>query len=237
MSSATGLVRVDGELDSWHCSPPMAHWIDVSLPLNDGLVPWPGDPPFRVKRVTDVARGDFCTFSTLSMSAHAGTHIDAPLHFLSRGRAVDALPLDATVGPARVIAIRSKTVIDAGELREHRIRPGERILFKTRNSTRRRPAGKFYKDYVAVLPDAAQYLASRGIRAVGIDGPSIGPYNEGLAETHRVLLGAGIWVIEGLDFRRAPAGPCDLLCLPLRIVGADGAPARAILRPRGRSRI
>jgi arylformamidase len=211
----------------------MAHWIDVSLPLNDGLVPWPGDPPFRVKRVTDVARGDFCTFSTLSMSAHAGTHIDAPLHFLKRGRAVDSLPLEATVGPARVIEIRNRALIDLEELRQHRLRFGERILFKTRNSTRRR-ARKFYKDYVAVSPKAAQYLASRQIQTVGIDGPSIGPYNEGLAETHRVLLSAGIWVIEGLDLRHAPAGPCDLICLPLRIVGADGAPARAILRPRGR---
>lgn len=212
----------------------MAHWIDVSLPLHDGLVPWPGDPPFRVKRVTDMARGDFCTFSTLSMSAHAGTHIDAPLHFLKRGRAVDTVPLEAMVGPARVIGIREK-IIGVDELRGHRIRSGERILFKTRNSARLRTTKKFFKDYVAVSPEAAQYLVSRRIQTVGIDGPSIGPYDEGLAETHRVLLSAGIWVIEGLDLRRAPAGPCDLICLPLRIVGADGAPARAIVRSRSRS--
>lgn len=214
-----------------------ATWIDVSLPLRHGLVPWPGDPPFQVKRESDLERGDFCTFSTLAMSAHAGTHMDAPLHFVKRGRPIDAMPLDATVGPARVIAIRDKAFIGADELSGNRIRPGERLLFKTRNSTRHRQAGKFFEDYVAVTPEAAKYLVSRCIRTVGIDGPSIGPFNEGLAETHRALLGAGIWVIEGLDLSRVPAGRYDLICLPLRIVGADGAPARAILRPRLRSRI
>ena len=145
---------------------------------------------------------------------------------------MDTLPIDATVGPARVIPILNRRIIGADELERHRIRSGERLLFKTRNSSRNRQAGKFFKDYVAVSPDGAQYLVSRRVRAVGIDGHSIGPFREGMAETHRVLLRAGIWIIEGLDLRRAPVGPCDFVCLPLRIVGADGAPARAILRPR-----
>lgn len=213
----------------------MQSWIDVSIALRHGLVPWPGDPPFRINRVSDIARGDVCTFSTLSMSAHAGTHIDAPLHFLGNGRPVDTLPIDVTVGLARIITIRNRAIIEQDELRKHRIRSGERVLFKTRNSSRHRQAGTFFKDYVAVSPDAAQYLVSRRVRMVGIDGHSIGPFQGGMAETHRVLLGAGIWVIEGLDLRRAPAGPCDFICLPLRIVGADGAPARAILRPRPRN--
>ena len=106
-----------------------ATWIDVSLPLRHGLVPWPGDPPFQLKRESDLERGDFCTFSTLAMSAHAGTHMDAPLHFLRRGRAIDAMPVDATVGPARVIAIRNRAFIGADELAGNRIRPGERLLF------------------------------------------------------------------------------------------------------------
>ena len=205
-------------------------WIDVTVPLRDGLVPWPGDPPFRLDRVSDLARGDVCTFSTLSMSAHAGTHIDAPLHYLRRGCAIDRLPIDATVGHARVIQIDNPCVIDPDELRSHRIRTGERLLFKTQNSAQGRGA-KFYENYVAVSPEAARYLASRRLRAVGIDGPSIGPFNHG-AETHRVLLAAGVWIIEGLDLTRAPTGACDLICLPLRIVGGDGAPARAILRSR-----
>jgi len=209
---------------------PTPRWFDVSVPLRDGLLPWPGDPPFRRTPLSDMERGDVCTVSMLSMSAHAGTHLDAPLHFLPRGRSVDRWPLDATVGPARVIAIRNPRIVDVDELRPHRIRKGERVLLKTRNSGRKRP-GMFFKDYVSVSPAAARYLAARSLRAVGIDGPSIGPFEDG-AETHRVLLGAGIWIVEWLDLRRIPAGPCDLICLPLRVVGGDGAPARAILRPR-----
>ena|SRR5439155_4628045 len=140
------------------------------------------------------------------------------------------LPLDATVGPARVVRIRNPHAIGLADVRPHRIRTGERLLFKTRNSARGR-AGNFFEDYVAVSPEAACYLASRGIRVVGIDGPSIGPFQSG-AETHRVLLAAGIWIIEGLELSRVPSGRCDLICLPLRIVGGDGAPARAIIRPR-----
>jgi len=209
---------------------PTSRWLDVSVPLRDGMLPWPGDPAFRLKRLSDMERGDACTVSTLSMSAHAGTHVDAPLHYLRRGRSVDQWPLDATVGPARVIPIRHPRVVDVDELRTHRIRKGERLLVKTRNSARKRP-GMFFKDYVSVTPAAARYLASRRLRAIGIDGPSIGPFEEG-AETHRILLDAGIWIVEWLDLRRIPAGPCDLMCLPLRVVGGDGAPARAILRPR-----
>ena len=211
---------------------PARDWFDVSVPLRNGLIPWPGDPPFRLKRIFDLARGDVCTFSTLSMSAHAGTHVDAPLHYLQRGRSVDLFPLDATVGPARVITIRNPRVIDVEELRPHQIRKGERLLLKTRNSARGK-AGVFFKDYVALSPQAARYLASRRLRAVGIDGPSVGPFEKG-AETHRILLGAGIWIVEWLDLRRTPAGLYDLICLPLRIVDGDGAPARAILRSRSR---
>lgn len=205
-------------------------WIDVSIRLRHGLVPWPGDAPFELNRVSDLAHGDVCTFSTLSMSAHAGTHVDAPLHFVKGGRSVDTLPLDATVGPARVIVIRNPRVITAAEIRAHRIRPGERLLFKTRNAARRQP-GVFFKSYVAIAPDAAEYLAARRVRAIGIDGPSIAPPDRHMAQTHRVLLRAGIWIIEWLDLRRVSAGRCHLVCLPLRIVGGDGAPARAILRP------
>jgi arylformamidase len=213
---------------------PTPRWFDVSVPLRDGLVPWPGDPAFRLTRVSDMKRGDTCTFSTLSMSAHAGTHVDAPRHFLRSGRSVDLWPLDATIGRARIIPIRNPRIIDVNELQTHRIRTGERLLLKTRNSARNRP-GMFFKNYVSVSPAAARYLAARRLRAIGIDGPSIGPFEDG-AETHRILLGAGIWIVEWLDLRHIPAGPCDLICLPLRIVGGDGAPARAILRPRSARR-
>jgi arylformamidase len=126
----------------------MGRWIDISIQLRNGLVPWPGDPPFELKRVNDMARGDVCTFSTLSMSAHAGTHIDAPLHFVKRGRCVDALPLDATVGPARVIAIRNRNLITAGELRPHlRIAGGDgspaRAVLRPSKLRNRRRSGTY----------------------------------------------------------------------------------------------
>jgi arylformamidase len=209
------------------------HWIDVSIRLRHGLVPWPGDAPFALNRVSDLGRGDECTCSTVSMSAHAGTHVDAPLHFIKGGRSVDTLPLDATVGPARVIVIRNPRAITTEEIRSHGIRAGERLLFKTRNSARRQP-GVFFENYVALAPDAAAYLAARRVRAIGIDGPSIAPSDRHMAQTHRVLLRAGIWIIEWLDLRRVSAGRCHLVCLPLRIVDGDGAPARAILRPSKR---
>jgi len=207
----------------------MSQWIDVSVRLRNGLLPWPGDAPFALNRVSDLARGDVCTLSTVSMSAHAGTHVDAPLHFVKGGRSVDTMRLDATIGPARVIAIRNPRVITTEEIRPHRIRAGERLLFKTRNGAGREP-GHFFESYVAVAPDAAKYLAARRVRAVGIDGPSIAPPDHDMAETHRILLRAGIWIIEWLDLRRVPAGRYDLVCLPLRIVDGDGAPARALLR-------
>jgi arylformamidase len=207
----------------------MTHWIDVSIRLRHGLLPWPGDAPFELKRVSDLARGDACTFSTLSMSAHAGTHVDAPLHFIKGGRSVDALPLDATIGPARVILIRNPRAITTEEIRSHGIRAGERLLFKTRNSAQRQP-GVFFDNYVGIAPDAADYLAGRRVRAIGIDGPSIAPPGRHMAQVHRVLLRAGIWIIEWLDLRRVSAGRCHFVCLPLRIVDGDGAPARAILR-------
>src|SRR5438093_29616 len=181
-------------------------WIDISIPLRDGLVPWPGDPPFHLERLFDLARGDICNCSMLSTSAHIGTHMDAPLHFLRRGRSIDTLPLEATVGPARVVSVRNPQAISLDDVRRYRIRTGERLLFKTRNAGRG-GGGQFFEDYVAVSPEAARYLASRRLRAVGIDGPSIGRQNG--AETHRILLAAGIWIIEGLDLRRVPAGRGD----------------------------
>jgi arylformamidase len=143
--------------------------------------------------------------------------------------------IDATIGQARVIALPRARMIDVASLRPHRIREGERVIFKTSNSRKDR-VGTFFEDYVAVTPDAAAYLVDRGLRTLGIDGPSVGPFHEGIVETHQILLGAGIWIIEGLDLSRVSAGSYDLVCLPLRVVGADGAPARVIVRPRARRR-
>jgi arylformamidase len=208
-------------------------WIDISVPLRSGMAVWPGDPPVRIERITAIASGAVTNLSAVSMCLHTGTHVDAPLHFLDGGRSVAEMPLDALVGPARVIGIRDPKAIRACELWPLGIRHGERILFKTRGSRRRWQAAEFRQDYVCLAPDAAGFLAERGVRAVGIDYLSIGAPGEEGYEVHRTLLRAGVWIIEGLDLSPVPAGRYDLICLPLKAPGADGAPARAILRTRG----
>ncbi|HEY3352450.1 MAG TPA: cyclase family protein [Polyangia bacterium] len=206
-------------------------WIDVSVPIRPGMPRWPGDPAIRVARVAQLAHGDDANVSTLAFGAHTGTHVDAPRHYLAGGVAVDAMPLEATVGPARVIGIRDPDRITADELRDHAVRRGERLLLRTRNSGRVWRAPRFQRRYVALTKAAAELLAARRVRAVGIDALSVGPFGPEGAEVHRALLGAGVWIIEGLDLARVRPGPCELCCLPLKLVGADGAPARVIVRP------
>ncbi len=187
----------------------------------------------RVERIAAIAQGARLNLSSISMCLHTGTHVDAPLHFLDGGRDIEDMPLDAVLGPARVIAIRDPKAIRARELAPLRIRRGDRLLFRTRGARRRWQAAEFTPDYVHVAPDAAAFLVERGVRAVGIDYLSIGAPNEEGYEVHRVLLRAGVWVIEGLNLSAAPAGRYELICLPLRVPGADGAPARAALRSLG----
>jgi len=193
---------------------------------------WPGNPPVRIERVQDMDRGAHSNVSLLSMGSHTGTHVDAPIHFLKSGKGVDAMPFEAANGPARVIEIRSPDVIGTAELLGRGIRRGERVLFKTRNSSRRRPYAAFTETFVYLSTEAGCELAARGVRTVGVDYLSVGGYHENGAEIHRVLLGAGIWIIEGLDLSGIAPGRYDLACLPLRIVNGDGAPARAMLRRR-----
>jgi arylformamidase len=205
-------------------------WIDISAPVRSGMVHWPDDPEVEIVRVADMAKGHAYNLSRISMSAHTGTHIDAPLHLLSDGQAVDQMPLEAMVGPARVIDITNPRAVEPEELRGQGIQPGERLLLKTVNSRRCWTSSRFVEDYVGVSPAAAEFLAARRVRTVGIDYLSVGRYGPEGEQTHRILLGAGIWLIEGLDLSAVQAGSYDLVCLPLNLVGADGAPARAILR-------
>jgi arylformamidase len=209
-----------------------AAWIDVSVPLASGMVHWPGDPEVSISRISSMESGDACNVSTISMSAHTGTHMDAPLHFLANGAGLDRLPLEAVIGPARVIAIHDPRSVTAAELARHRIRWGERVLFRTHGAAARWKTGTFDEEYVFVSLDAARFLAARGVRVVGVDYLSVGGFREDSAETHRTLLGAGIWVVEGLDLGRVAPGRYDMVCLPLRIAGGDGAPARVALRRR-----
>jgi arylformamidase len=211
-------------------------WIDVSVKLRHGMPHWPDNPPIRIERLTDVERGDEATVSALSFGSHTGTHMDAPLHFISGGAGLDELDLGAVVGPCRVIAIEDPEAVHAAELERHGIVEGERILFRTRNSPRCWEADGFVEDFVYVAADAARHLAERKVRCVGIDYLSVGGFFHDAVETHRALLGAGIWIIEGLDLTDVAPGDHDLVCLPLSIDRSDGAPARAILRPVAKTR-
>jgi arylformamidase len=207
-------------------------WIDASLLLRPGMFVWPGDPPVKITQFKAISRGDSANVSMLSLGAHTGTHMDAPRHFLEGGPGMDKLPLEAVIGPARVIAIRDRASIGARELRTHRIRRGERIIFKTYGAAARWRKPGFSPDYVYVTNEAARFLADRGVRMVGVDYLSVGGFKKDSHETHRTLLGANIWIVEGLDLSRVPPGRYDLIALPLRILDADGAPARVVLRAR-----
>jgi arylformamidase len=157
--------------------------------------------------------------------------MDAPLHFLRTGLGIDAMPVDAGVGRARVIVIEDPALITVEELRRHRVRRGERIIFKTRNSPRCWKTDRFFKDFVSLSEAAARRLVASRVRTVGIDYLSIAGYESDTAAIHTILLKAGIWIIEGLNLSRVRPGMYDMLCLPLKIAGGDGAPARALLKP------
>lgn len=205
-------------------------WIDVSVPLHTGMVHWPDNPPVSIERELNMDRGDVCNVSKMSMGVHTGTHMDAPIHFIHGGIGIDQMPLTASIGRARVIEIGDTVSIKPGELAGHDIQRGERILFKTRNSARCWQSDDFVEDFVYIAHEAAQYLAALGVQTVGVDYLSVGGSHVDGPETHQALLGGGVWIIEGLNLSQVEPGIYDLICLPLRIVGGDGAPSRAIIR-------
>jgi arylformamidase len=207
----------------------LSDWIDISTPLRSGITVWPGDPAPRVEQRMFLEKGDPFNLTHLDMSVHTGTHMDAPRHFIASGAGMDALHFDAVVGPARVIECRDPVAVQPAELGA--LERGERILLKTRNSARLATAAGFLRDFVYISREAARRIAAAGVRAIGIDYLSVGGFEVDAAETHLELLGAGVWIIEGLDLSRVHPGKHELICLPLSIPGSDGAPARAILRP------
>lgn len=203
-------------------------WIDISIPLTTGMVCYPGDPPVTISRLSGEHEAEPLV-SHLSLCAHAGTHVDAPLHFLRYGKGIDEMPVEAMLGPVRIIAVTGSDVISLQDLEEQGISKEERLLFKTRNSGIW-GSDHFVEDYAHLSSDAASFLAQKGIITVGIDYLSIAGFNENESGTHRILLEAGIWIIEGLNLSAVEPGWYDLLCLPLMIKGAEAAPARVMVR-------
>jgi arylformamidase len=212
---------------------------DISLPISEGLAVWPGDPAVHITQPAHLDRGDAYTVSRLDLGAHTGTHVDAPAHFIAGGAGVDDLDLQVLVGPAWVVHARQAGALSAEILAGLAIPPGvERLLFRTRNSERwARGEQAFFPGFVGITPDGAQWLIDRGVRLVGVDYLSVASLAD-IVATHQVLLRAAVVLVEGLDLSRIDAGAYRLVCLPLKIAGGDGAPARAILiseQPPGRA--
>jgi arylformamidase len=203
--------------------------IDISVPIAPTLPVYPGDPPPRIARIADCAHGDLAIVSTIAAAVHVGTHVDAPSHFLPDGGGVETLPLDALIGEAVVVDVTAaRGHLDRTTLERLGLAPGERrVLFKTVGEDalgRPHPAA----DWIGILPDGAAWLVEQGVRLVGVDTLSCAPLDDP-APTHQVLLRAGVVILEGLDLRSVAPGRYHLVCLPLRIPGADGSPARAVL--------
>jgi arylformamidase len=202
---------------------------DISVPVKNGGVVYPGNPEIHIELQQDMSRGGSSNVSLLSIGSHTGTHVDAPLHMIPGGAGVDRIPLDALIGPALVIAFDDDVMaVTEAYLRSQPIAGHERVLLKTRNSQYIRERD-FHRDYTYLAPDGAEYLVSLGVRLVGIDYLSIEQFHSGHHRTHKTLLSRGVVIVEGLDLSEPPAGEYELYCLPLLLEGVDGAPARAVL--------
>jgi arylformamidase len=208
----------------------MLRIFDISLAITSGGTVYPGNPPIAIEAQQALARGDGANVSALSLGSHTATHVDAAKHFFDDGQTVDQLPLDRFVGPCTVIEL-DDTVMSIGrkELDAHDLDGAKRVLFKTRNSRVLQKQPEFVKDYTYIAPDAAEHLVSLGVELVGVDYLSVEQFRSGHHRTHRTLLGAGVVIIEGLALGEVPPGRYQLVCLPLKLRGLDGAPARAIL--------
>src|SRR5213592_2406425 len=209
-------------------------WIDVTATLDPARTPvYEGDAPMKFDFLKDMRKGDRLTLSVYSMGAHSGTHIDAPMHFIAGGAPIDQVALDPLIGAARVIDIPdSVQAIDAAELNRHEWKGARRVLFRTRSTLRGWMDSAFHKDFAYIAPDAAQLLADAGVVLVGVDYISAEQFGAPAPRTHQILLGRGIPIVEGLDLRPVQAGDYDLIVLPLKVRGHEGAPARAIMRKR-----
>ena len=203
--------------------------LDVSVPLAQGLPTYPGNPPFELQALKRIAEGGSSNVSRLVLGTHTGTHVDAPKHFIDDAAAVDALQLDLLIGRTRVIEIDKRGGITADELAAAGLREDLRVLFKTPNSALWN-SSTFHEDYTHLSEGAARYLVDQGVKVVGIDYLSVEGFKKAGAPAHRALLGSGVIIIEGLNLSEADPGMYEMYCLPLRVVGGDGAPARVLLK-------
>jgi arylformamidase len=205
--------------------------LDISVSLNAGLPVWPGDPQIVLERYRCISEGNASNDSRIACSVHSGTHVDAPAHFIENGATIEQLPLDVLIGSATVVELLNDDIITP-EILQALTLPGEikRLLFKTKNSALwDDPAHQFNPDFVALSADAAAWLVKKGVRLVGVDYLSVQLFKDIKPLTHRILLEAGVIIVEGLNLQSVRQGSYQLICLPLKLAGSEGAPARAIL--------
>ena len=204
----------------------MSELIDITVPIRDGMVHYDGNPEIHLERVQSISAGDGANVSRLDFGVHSGTHIDAQLHFVDGGADAAQIPVEPLLGPAHVVDATSvQKTLDEVALRGLELPEGaERILFRTRNS-KLWASDEFTRDFVRLDGSGARLLIERGVRLVGIDYLSIGDH-----DAHVALLTSGVVALEGLDLGSVEPGAYRLVCLPIKIVGSDGAPARALLQ-------
>jgi arylformamidase len=202
---------------------------DISVPIRTGGLVYPGNPEIDIALQQAVAKGASANVSTIHFGSHTGTHADASRHFFDDGQPVDKIPLERLIGPALLLNFATDVMsIGEAELRPRAIRGHKRVLLQTRNSSFL-TSSDFVPNYTFLAPDGAQYLVDNGVELVGIDYLSIEQFHSGHHRTHRTLLESGVVIVEGLDLSAPPPGEYQFICLPLRIEGCDGAPARAVL--------
>ena len=207
----------------------MSRIYDISVPIRSGGLVYPGNPEIDISLQQAVAKGASANVSAIRFGSHTGTHADAARHFFDDGQTVDKIPLERLIGPALLLTFADDVrSVGAAELRAHDIKGQTRILLRTRNSAFLSQKD-FVKDYTYLAPDGAQYLVDQGVELVGIDYLSIEQFHSGHHLTHRTLLERSVVIVEGLDLSVPPPGEYQFICLPLRIDGCDGAPARAVL--------
>ncbi|HJP61188.1 MAG TPA: cyclase family protein [Gemmatimonadaceae bacterium] len=207
----------------------MSRIYDVSVPIRTGGLVYPGNPEITIELQQAVAKGASANVSFIRFGSHTGTHADAARHFFDDGQPVDRIPLERLIGPATLVAfpddVRSVT---ADHLRSANLKASKRVLIRTRNSALLSQR-EFVPDYTFLSPDGAQYLVDQGVELVGVDYLSIEQFHSGHHRTHRTLLERSVVIVEGLDLSEPPPGQYQFICLPLRLEGCDGAPARAVL--------
>lgn len=210
--------------------PAITELFDVSLPIVSTMHTMPGNTAALIHPDQRLVMGDGANLSSLTISLHAGTHIDAPCHQFEGQDGIDALPLDQVVGPAWVAAIPDVKIVTRADLESAAIPVDTvRLLLKTANSRHLRDEVPFLQQYVGLENDGAEWVVERGITVIGIDYLGIEPPGRIMSRTHHILMEAGVTIIEGLDLAVIESGAYLLLCLPLPIIGGDGSPVRIVL--------